>query len=54
MIADHPLLGMDCNEVRRGYRRFRYKSHVVFHRLTGPDIEIVRILHAAMDVDRHL
>ncbi|MDO3013350.1 type II toxin-antitoxin system RelE/ParE family toxin [Mycobacteroides abscessus subsp. abscessus] len=43
-----------CDEVRAGYRKHSVVPHAVYYRLTGHDVEIVRILHQRMDVDRQL
>jgi toxin ParE1/3/4 len=53
-IANSPKLGPSCDDIREGYRRFRVGSHVVFYRQTAHGVEIVRILHGAMDFDQHL
>lgn len=41
-------------EVRAGYRKLLAGSHVIYFRSIRAGIEIVRILHQAMDVRRHL
>ncbi|MCX8565048.1 type II toxin-antitoxin system RelE/ParE family toxin [Mycolicibacterium mucogenicum] len=53
-IGDNPMIGRACDEVRTGYRKHSVASHTVYYRLTGADVEVVRILHQQMDVDRHL
>ncbi|WP_158963375.1 type II toxin-antitoxin system RelE/ParE family toxin [Myroides fluvii] len=55
-IADHPNLGKDYNEVRKGYFRSRVKSHFIFYKvnLLEEKVEIIRILHQQMDVDSHI
>jgi toxin ParE1/3/4 len=53
-VADAPSLGRECEEVRAGYRQYPSGSHVLFYRLTGNSIEIVRILHERMDSERHI
>lgn len=52
-LADSPDLGRACDEIRVGYRRFYQGKHVVFYRKVENRIEIVRILHERMDVERH-
>lgn len=53
--AATPRIGRDCDETRPGYRKLPAGSHVLFYRV-GPEdvIDVVRILHQRMDVDRHL
>lgn len=42
-----PLEGTD-------YRRHRPRAHIVVYRAVGDDIEIVRVLHASMDIPGRL
>ncbi|WP_295438175.1 type II toxin-antitoxin system RelE/ParE family toxin [uncultured Thiodictyon sp.] len=50
-LADNPLMGTDCGDIRPGYRKHRVGKHLVFYRQSGTDeIEIVRVLHQGMDV----
>jgi len=54
-LADQPLRGQDCNNIRAGYREYNAGSHVIFYRQADDAaIEIVRILHGRMDTERHL
>jgi toxin ParE1/3/4 len=54
-LAANPRQGIDCSEIRRGYRKLTAGSHVIFHRqFAGQSIEIVRVLHGRMDLDVHL
>jgi len=41
-------------EIRPGYLRHTVSAHVIYFRAEGDRIEIVRILHQRMDVNRHL
>lgn len=51
--AQRPSQAID--EIRPGYRKCLVNAHVVFFRLHGSgEVEVVRILHQRMDVDRHL
>lgn len=43
----------DISDVRKGYRKIRSGSHVIFFKLTGEGIDVVRILHKCMDFERH-
>lgn len=55
LLAENPLLGRACDEVRTGYRRHTIGSHVLYYRVAATDlIEIVRVLHKQMDVNQHL
>ncbi len=54
-LAAKPLKGRDCSDIRVGYRKYSAGSHVIFYRQVANDtIEVVRILHSRMDVDRRL
>ena len=53
-LAAKPTRGRSCDDIREGYFKLSVGSHVAFYRLTGGDVEIVRILHQRMDFDRHL
>ncbi len=48
MLADNPLLGRRCDDVRRGLRRMESGEHVVSYREKAGGILISRILHGRM------
>jgi len=51
-LARNPELGMACDFVARGYRKFPQGSHLIFYKQNSEGIvEIIRVLHKAMDVD---
>jgi toxin ParE1/3/4 len=54
LIAAHPALGRSCDEVRVGYHKYPAGSHLLFYRITGDGIDVVRILHERMDFAQHL
>jgi len=53
-IALKPSAGRACPAYRPGYYRSKCGAHVVFYRLTDNGVEVVRILHEAMDFGTHL
>jgi toxin ParE1/3/4 len=53
-IARGPSKGHRCDDIRAGYLRYPAGSHVVFFRMAGDGIVVVRILHQRMDFGRHL
>ena len=54
-LVDNPLIGRACDEIRTGYRKHAVGSHTLYYRLAaGEVIDVVRILHQRMDIDRHL
>ncbi|MCJ8270893.1 MAG: type II toxin-antitoxin system RelE/ParE family toxin [Psychrosphaera sp.] len=52
-LAVVPNKGIDISFLREGFRRYRYKSHVIVYRYTLEKLEILRILHVRMDIARH-
>lgn len=54
-LADNPLMGKDCDNIRPGYRKHQIERHIVFYRQIGSgQIEIVRVLHERMDLEANL
>lgn len=54
-LAQSPLAGRDCAEIRQGYRKLPILAHIIFYRALAVDrIEIVRVLHKSMDVESGL
>jgi toxin ParE1/3/4 len=46
---------VDIGDVRKGYRKIRSGSHVVFFKVTRDgSVDVARILHQKMDFIRHL
>lgn len=54
LLADEPDLGVACNEIRKNYRKFCIERHIIFYRKVADDIDVVRILHCRMDVEKQL
>ena len=46
--------GKSMDHVRKGYRAAKVKSHLLFYRVSNETVEIIRILHERMDIDRRL
>jgi len=53
MLADNPMLGRLCDDVRPGLRRLEHGKHVVFYRHERGGVLVSRILHQRMLPDRH-
>ena len=54
-LASGRITGRSADTVRAGYFRHSLGSHVLFYRARRRSgIEIVRILHRRMDIERHL
>ena len=55
LLADTPDVGTKCDFIKLGYRKFPNISHVIFYRtINDTQIEIIRILHKRMDVEKNL
>lgn len=53
--ASNPRIGRGCDEIRPGYRKLAAGSHMLFYRVTIEGvIDVARVLHQRMDVDRHV
>ena len=53
--VDNSSTSTDISNVRKGYRKTRSGSHVIFFRSTGNNsIDVVRILHQQIDFERHI
>jgi toxin ParE1/3/4 len=54
LLAEKPLRGVSCDDLRSGYRKYPVGRHIVFYREAQVGIEIIRILHVSMDVESNL
>jgi toxin ParE1/3/4 len=48
LLARNPLIGMRCDSLHSGLRRFGVEKHVVFYLQHTDGILIVRVLHQRM------
>lgn len=55
-LAKNPKASQDYSKIRKGYFRFRVRSHFIFYRINSTEkiIEIIRVLHQRMDTDSRL
>lgn len=54
-IANNFSSGRSIKHIKEGYRVSRVKSHLIFYKKGSDDIvEIVRVLHQRMDVEKRL
>ena len=53
-LAKGTSAGRSAEEIREGYRKVAVGSHVMLFRIRDDAVQIMRILHQSMDVDRHL
>lgn len=54
ILAEQPHLGNARDDIRKGYRVYHVRRHLIFYRQKSTAIEIIRILHDRMDVETHL
>lgn len=50
LLAGAPEMGRARNDLARGLRCFPVGEYVIFYRLIGDGIDIVRILHGRQDI----
>ena len=53
-LINGTLVSQSAEDIRAGYRKVAVGSHVMFFRMQSDGVEIIRILHQSMDVERHL
>jgi toxin ParE1/3/4 len=51
-LAQHPMMGLARPEVEAGIRSFPCDQHVIFYLPLEDGVEIVRVIHGAMDLER--
>ena len=53
-LMDHPEIGKDSSDLRKGYRSLLINHHLAFYRLIGDETQIMRVLHESVDLEKHL
>ena len=54
-LAENPLMGRPCDEIREGYRKLPHGAHVIYYKQpTEDEVLIIRILPGTMDVNSSL
>ncbi len=54
-LGEGKVKAKNVSSVRMGYKKALYGKHYIFFRISPDDIvEIIRVLHISMDVERHL
>ncbi len=54
LLANQPGLGRNIDDIQEGYSKFPAASHILIFSSQTDIVEIVRILHKSMDVEKHL
>ena len=52
ILRDHPLAGRARDESRPGLRSVVARPYVIFYRVRGNSVEVVRVLHSRRDLAR--
>ena len=51
LLAETPLIGIECDNIQADYKKFPQGSHILFYKIITKDkINVIRILHKRMDV----
>lgn len=50
LLADHPRIGRQRPDLRARLRSYPAGDYVIFYRLDGPDVVILRVLHSRRDI----
>ena len=53
-LAQSPHTGRERPEIKPGYRSITEGKHVIFYRVGDSGIDILRILHARMDIEHRM
>ncbi len=51
MLCDNPFLGRSCQDLGKDLRCWPVKKYLVFYRPKTSSLEIIRVLHAARDIE---
>ena len=53
-LIDHPEMGKDRGDLKKGYRSLLVNHHIVFYRLIDDEIQVMRVLHESADLTKHI
>jgi toxin ParE1/3/4 len=53
-LLEFPDKGVPYEHIRNGYRALYVEHHLVFYRRKTQTLEIIRVLHEAMEIKSHL
>jgi len=51
LLAAHPRAGRRRDDLRQGIRSFPVRGHLVFYRIDGSDVVIVRVVRGSRDLE---
>jgi toxin ParE1/3/4 len=50
VLAARPRMGRARNDLRRGLRSHPVGNYIIFYRIVGTDVVIIRVLHGGRDI----
>ena len=53
-LCKNPERGKSRDYIWQSYRSIRVNHHIIFYRLQGQEIDIIRVLHERMNAEKHL
>ena len=53
-LVDGTIVGRSADDIRPGYSKIAVGSHVMYFLVRSGRVEIVRILHQRMNIERHI
>ena len=53
-LADYPKIGIARPDLGENLRCLRVREHLMFYEVSPDRVSVLRVLHKAMDVERHL
>ncbi len=53
-ICKMPSSGKPRGYIRNGYLASKVKSHLIFYRVINDTVEVIRVLHERMDIEKQL
>jgi toxin ParE1/3/4 len=51
LLANHPYVGRQRDDLRAGLRSFPVGQYVVIYRIQDPDVLILHVVHGRRDID---
>jgi toxin ParE1/3/4 len=54
LLIEQPHMGVERPDILPEMRSFALESHIVFYRIQSKSIEVIRVLHARQDPNRHI
>ncbi len=54
LLRRDPYVGRSRPDLKRGFRSFPAGEHVILYRIQGDTLRIMAVMHASMDIKRHL